>query len=143
MIAVTAVGTALRRRRQLVTEAWSFLAIGLLSMLAYTGTIMGLVELADVHPVAATAAGFTTGTVVSYLGNTLISFRGRITTSTMMRFTVATLVGFALNLGIMQAALLIGLPYWAGITAVMATVPAFNFCTHKFWTYNKAPSVRD
>lgn len=141
MTGATGCRSPLLRHRRLAAEAGSFLAIGLFSMAVYSSTVTGLVELTGAHPLAGTAAGFLTGTAVSYVGNTLLSFREQLAISTMVRFTIATLAGFGLNLGIMQAALMAGLPYWAGILAVMATVPAFNFLIHKFWTY-RSPGLK-
>lgn len=122
---------------RLLREAASFLVVGLGATAVYSATISGLVELAGLDPIPATAAGFVAGTLFSYVLNSLVSFRQTMDGRTLVRFFAVTLVGFFLNIAIMKAVLVAGFHYAVGILAVSVSVPAFNFAGHKLFTYRR------
>jgi putative flippase GtrA len=121
--------------RILAIQAVKFLLTGLLSSACYAGTILFLVEVAGSGEIVATVVGFVAGTAVSWAINSLWTFEVALQGATLQRFVAVTLLGLGLNVGIMKMVLLAGLDYRLGVLLILVVVPVFNFCGHRWWTY--------
>ena len=120
-------------RRQIA----GFMLSGILASAVYSGTIVGLVEVAGVPVMAATAIGFAAGTLVAWFANSRLTFREPLHAATLARFTVVRLLALVLNLGIMRATLWLGFPYGVGIAATLVLLPPVNFLLHRLWTFRR------
>lgn len=119
-------------------ELFSFGLVGVLAALFHYGTLIGLVELAAVGPVAASAAGFVAGGLVSYWLNYHWTFRStRHHGTAMPTFFLIALVGLGLNTLLM--AVLTG---WIGLQYVLAQVLTtaallfWHLLANRRWTFS-------
>lgn len=113
----------------------TFIVCGVASAGCYTGTLVGLVEMAGWPTWLATTAGFTVGTWVSYVLNARFTFRREMDGRMLVRFTGVTLSGWALNVGFVEGAGLLDLHYGFGVVASLVIAPAFNFMGHRLVTF--------
>ncbi len=120
-------------RRQIA----GFMLSGILASAVYSGTIVGLVEVAGVAVMAATAIGFVAGTLMAWFANSRLTFREPLRAATLARFTAVRLLALVLNLGIMQGTLWMGFPYGVGIAATLVLLPPVNFLLHRLWTFRR------
>ena len=122
-------------RDDLLSQAVKFGLSGVASAGAYTATIVALVEWGGWHTALATTAGFTAGTVISYVLNSWFTFNRRLQGRAFGRFWLVTLIGWGINVGIVEGAQWVGLHYGFGIFGSLVVAPAFNFLAHRYWTF--------
>ena len=85
--------------------------------------------------VQANGVAFICANVCSYLLNALWSFSAKPGRANFLRFYLVSVLGLALTLAISWGAQMAGLSYWAGLVAILATVPPLTFALHRFWTF--------
>jgi putative flippase GtrA len=112
-----------------------FVAVGLISSIAYAATMALCIERFEWSILAAALAAFCTGTLVSYAGNSLLTFAQPMTPATFARFTVVVLLGLALNQAIAYSLDRLGAHYLLIAMAVFLIVPVANFIGHSLFTY--------
>jgi putative flippase GtrA len=81
-----------------------YLMVGVVNTIVGFGIIIFCIEILDLHPVVANAAGFSVGSVVSYVLNRSISFRSKVSITTgLPSFVAVVIAGYLLNLAVLLA----------------------------------------
>lgn len=124
----------MERLRQLI----SYGGVGLGAAVAHYGVLIGLVELARVHPVPATLVGFVAGGVVSYLLNRRFTFETeRSHAAAGWRFAVIAAGGFLATFLLMHLFVTrLELPYLPMQLVTTLIVMGLTFTGHKFWSFD-------
>ena len=128
-------------------EAWwrvrpaqflSFGLVGVVAALFHYGTLIGLVEVAKLGPVPASAAGFIVGGLVSYWLNYHWTFRSRRShRGALPTFFLVAFAGLGLNTLLMAA-----LTGWVGPQYVLAQVLTtgallfWHLLANRRWTFS-------
>ncbi|CAO3437149.1 GtrA family protein [Azospirillum doebereinerae] len=114
-----------------------FALVGGAAAVVHYGTLIALAEGLAVTPVAASAAGFLAGGVVSYALNYSHVFHSeRSHAPTAARFVAVATVGLTLNSAILWA-LIHGAALHYLLAQVIATglVTAWSFAANRYWTF--------
>ena len=119
-----------------------FVFCGMFSAGSYSAVLFGLVELAGAHTIVATTVAFAVGTVVSYVLNSALTFQRKMEGAAFFRFWLVTVAGWGINVAVIEGARALGAHYALGVFVALIVAPAFNFLSHRFWTF-RAPPVRD
>ncbi|MFC0368776.1 GtrA family protein [Methylobacterium isbiliense] len=134
------IGLAARSRHPLVALAGQFtayLGVGLVAMVAHYGTLVALVEVGRLDPVAASVIGYACGGVVSYTLNRRHTFASdRPHAQAVWRFALVAGLGLVLT-GLLMALLTrgLGLPYLAAQVLTTGIVLFWNFSGNRIWTF--------
>ncbi|WP_353845668.1 GtrA family protein [Methylobacterium sp.] len=134
------IGLAARSRHPLVALAGQFtayLGVGLVAMVAHYGTLVALVEVGRLDPVAASVIGYACGGVVSYTLNRRHTFASdRPHAQAVWRFALVAGLGLVLT-GLLMALLTrgLGLPYLAAQVLTTGIVLFWNFSANRIWTF--------
>ena len=116
-------------------QALRFAFVGIGSTALHVATASFLIEVGRADAGAANGIAFTIATLASYLSNSIFTFRAPLAGGSLMRFVVVALAGLALTVAITSAIQSAGYHYLVGIAAVVFTVPALSFWSHRLWTY--------
>lgn len=129
------IGGRLFDVRQFIT----YLAVGLVGTVGHYATLVVLVRLVGVDPVAASACGFTVGAIINYFANYHLTFRSRKSHGrTMTQFFVVALLGLLVNTGVM-ALMTHGVDAHYLLAQVVATgvVVVLTYLGNRFWTFRE------
>ena len=120
-----------------VPQILTFAAMGAIAGVADYTLMISLRELFGVDAVAAALAGYTLGSVVSYLLNRMNTFRSRRShAAASWRFVVVNVIGFCLTAALMALLVnLLELNYVLARIVTTAAVFVLNFSSHRFWTF--------
>lgn len=119
----------------LIRRAGRFGLVGTLATCLHVVIAVALVSGAGQSSPLANGVAFVVATIFSYVANTHWSFAARVGGRTLLRYLVAVSLGCMIAMGISAGAGILGLHFLIGIGLVAATMPAFNFMLHNFWTY--------
>lgn len=118
-------------------ELKAFAIVGVLAAIVHYGLLIGLVEAAGWHPVAATLVGYAGGGLLSYRLNRLHTFASaRPHAEAGWRFALVAGAGFGLTWLCMR--LLVGnlsAPYLPAQIATTGLVMVWSYAANKFWTF--------
>ncbi len=126
-----------------LTQFILFAVVGCAAAVGHYGVLILLAELLAVPPVPASAAGYVTGGVISYILNYGHVFRSEQEhLPTAAKFVAVAAVGLCLNSAIMWA-LTHGLDLHYLLAQVIATglVMVWSFAANRYWTFNAGPSA--
>lgn len=131
------VMTGMRRYRPLITQAGSFVWVGLLATSAHFITLALLVEHAITGPVLGSVLGACTGAVVSYSLNRLFTFDStRSHAGAVPRFMVVALGAFGLNALIMEVLVhLFDLYYLLAQVGATGLTLVWTFTGYRVWAF--------
>lgn len=131
------------RMHTTITQFVKFTVVGAAGTAGHYATLLPLVEVAGVGPVAATCVGSVCGAFINYILNYRYTFASRqCHRQTAMRFLVVALVGGVLNLvfvwlGVEYA----GYNYLIVQLVATGTVLLSNFLLNKHWTFRVSAAV--
>jgi putative flippase GtrA len=128
---------------RLVTQFTKFMAVGAVGTASHYATLIAFVQLFDVRPVLAAAAGCTVGALVNYALNYRVTFRStRRHRESAPRFFAVAGLGLLINTAIMGfATKTIGLNYlWSQIIAT-GIILLINFVLSRHWAFGNARSA--
>jgi putative flippase GtrA len=118
--------------RAVVRDFLRFAAVGVVATAVHYAVLIGLTELAGVHPVIGTACGALTGGVVSYTLNRLYTFTARPAYMRgLAKFIIVISIGAALNAGIVAFFMWVGLWYLVAQFIATAIVLIWNFAVSR------------
>ncbi|MCG5238340.1 GtrA family protein [Azospirillum doebereinerae] len=120
-----------------------FVMVGAAAAVVHYGTLIALAEGMTVPPVAASAAGFLAGGVVSYVLNYSHVFRSeRSHAPTAAKFVAVAAVGLTLNSAILWA-LIHGasLHYLPAQIIATGLVMVWSFAANRYWTFGAGPAA--
>lgn len=124
----------------LLRQFFGFAGIGAVGTTGHYFTLIGLVHIAGMGPLSASALGFTVGALINYMLSYKYLFRSQKRhRESMLKFFVVALAGLGLNsvavkLGIDAA----HLHYLVAQLAATAIVLVWNFSINKVWTFSDA-----
>jgi putative flippase GtrA len=118
--------------RAVVRDFLRFTAVGAVATGVHYAVLIGLAELAGVHPVIGTACGALTGGVVSYTLNRIYTFAVRPAYMRgLVKFIVVISIGAALNAGIVAVFMWLGLWYLFAQFIATGLVLIWNFAVSR------------
>lgn len=117
-----------------------FSLVGGFATVVHYGCMGALVIVSDMHPVPASAIGFSAAVVVSYLLNHRFTFRNAARHNRAVpRFVAVALIGLGLNCLFLSLLVEIaGLHWLAGQVLTTLLVLAWNFWVNRCWTFSCA-----
>lgn len=124
----------------LLRQFSGFAGIGAIGTAGHYATLIGLVQIAGLDPVPASAFGFTVGALMNYTLNYKYIFRSQKRhRESMSKFFTVALAGLGLNsvvvsLGINGA----HLNYFVAQLVATAVVLLWNFSINKLWTFSNS-----
>jgi len=117
-----------------------FALVGATSSAVYLAVLSAMVELAGASATLGAVVAYLVGTVVSYVGSAKFAFQRSMTRRNLARFLAVVGASFALNTLIAYTLERAGVHYLLIGAAVILCVSAFNFLSHRFWTFRGAPA---
>jgi putative flippase GtrA len=118
--------------RAVVRDFLRFTAVGVVATAVHYALLIGLTELAGVHPVIGTACGALIGGVVSYTLNRIYTFTARPAYMRgLVKFIVVISVGAGLNAAIVAFFMWLGLYYIFAQFIATAIVLIWNFAVSR------------
>jgi len=139
----TRLKTALLKSDGPLRQFLLFAMVGAAAAVVHYGILIALAEGMAVTPVAASAAGFLAGGIVSYALNYSHVFRSeRSHAPTAVKFVAVAAVGLALNSAILWA-LIHGATLHYLLAQVTATglVMLWSFAANRYWTFGAGPAA--
>lgn len=129
-----------RLRREVdVRQFLTYLGVGLVGTAGHYLMLVGLVRLAGVDAVLASACGFCVGAVINYFANHRLTFRSRKHHGrAMSKFFAVALGGLAVNTGAM--ALLtrtFSVHYLISQFLATGTVVVLTYLGNRYWTFRE------
>ena len=122
--------------RQLALQVLRFGTVGLWATAVYT-LVAALAHATGGPPSLANVLGYAIATAVSFLGHFYWTF-GKSTghARALLRFPVSSGCGFLLSAAIMHLmTTTLAAPFWAGLAAIIAVVPAVSWALGRFWAF--------
>jgi len=120
-----------------------FAGIGAVGTIVQYVTLAGLVEIAGIKPVLASAIGLVLGALVNYLLNYRFTFRSvKRHRETMPKFLAIALIGLLLNTLIMEIGTeMIRLHYLLAQVVATGLVLLWTFTGNRLWTFGEKNHV--
>jgi putative flippase GtrA len=118
-------------------QALRFVLAGIASTALHVAIASSLIELGGSHAGTANGIAFTVATLASYVSNSIWTFQAPLAGGSLVRFVVVALAGLVMTVAITSAIQSAGYHYLVGIAAVVLTVPALSFLSHRLWTYRQ------
>lgn len=112
-----------------------FVVSGLGATMLHTTLAYVLIVMLGASAAVGNGAAFCGAALLSYCLNTFWSFGSSHSALRLYRFVAVSMVGCLASAGIAGAIEHAGQPWWAGIAAVVMTVPALTYVGHRYWTY--------
>lgn len=114
-----------------------FAAVGAVGACAHYALLLGLVELAAVKPLPASAAGFLLGAVVNYsLARLFVFASERSHVRAFTRFLIVAGIGLAINAGLMFVFIeVFGLHYFPAQLGATAMLLFWHYAGNALWTF--------
>lgn len=141
---LSALPRLLRRHRPLAVEFGTFVGVGLAAAVAHFSTLFVLVEQDLLGPVAASACGFVTGGVVSYVLNRRLTFAAtRSHAGAVPRFALVAGGAFILNAVLMDLLVhRLGVQYLLAQVVTTGINTFLTFTGHRLWAFAHQPARR-
>lgn len=116
-----------------------FVVVGGAATATHLTAALAARELLGQSPLIANFIGYVCAIGVSYLCNARLTFRARALDGAQLgRFLVVSLLGLLANQAIVHGVVdLLGLPFWAGLAAVVTLVPAMTFVLSRLWVFRR------
>jgi putative flippase GtrA len=112
-----------------------FALVGVTSSLAYLAVIALLTAAFGWNNTPAVVAAYLVGTIISYIASVVFAFRAEMKGSNFAKFLVVVGLSFLANILVSEFLTSYGVAALAiGVTNVIL-VGAFNFVSHKYWTF--------
>jgi len=124
---------------QLRQQFLKFAGVGLMSAVGHYGLLIALVQLAQVNPVPASAAGALLGACINYALNYRYTFRStKQHHESITKFVIVATVGLLLNtLFIWVGVDLLGAHYLLSQIVTTGLVMVWSFLGNRFWTFQE------
>lgn len=134
----------LRRHRPLAVQFGTFVGVGLAAAVAHFSLLFVLVEQELLGPVAASAAGFVAGGVVSYVLNRRLTFSAtRSHAGAVPRFALVAGGAFILNAVLMDLLVhRLGVQYLLAQVITTGINTFLTFTGHRLWAFAHQPARR-
>jgi len=128
-----------KNKEQIVWQFTLFTVMGGIATAAHYAVLVVLVRGLYLSPVAASAAGYLVGALVSYILNFKITFRShKQHLEALPRFLGVAVIGLGLNTSIMAICTgLLSLYYLVGQVLATVLVLIWNFVANRLWTFNE------
>jgi putative flippase GtrA len=110
---------------------------------AYSAAMWVVTSCGGLGQVPGAFAGFTVGTIVSFIGNSSWVFQRKPTARNVVTFWIVTMFGLVVNL--MLAYLLERLKFrpFNTVIIIFVTVPILNYIGHRFWTFRVSSATAE
>jgi putative flippase GtrA len=118
-------------------QALRFVLVGIGCTALHVAIAGALIEIGGSDAGAANGIAFTIATLASYVSNSIWTFQAPLAGGSLARFVVVALAGLAITVAVTSAIQSAGYHYLVGIAAVVLTVPALSFLSHRLWTYRR------
>jgi putative flippase GtrA len=131
----------MKRYAGVLALAWQFInfvGVGFVSAVGHYGLLIGLVQLAGVPAVPASAAGALLGAWINYTLNYRFTFRStKRHREAVLKFAVIAAVGLVLNTVFMWIGVeLIGAHYLLSQIVTTGLVVIWSFAGNRYWTFH-------
>jgi putative flippase GtrA len=109
-----------------------FVVVGLITTVVHYGVLVALVEAFATSPVAATAAGFLSAVLFSYLLNRRYTFHDRRFGPGLLKYVAAVFIGLLVNIAIVGALTHLGAHYLLAQIFASGVALGWNFVATRF-----------
>lgn len=123
----------------LLRQFVGFAGVGVIGTAGHYATLIGLVQLAGLMPLLASAAGFVVGAIINYFLSYRFIFRSsKRHGEALSKFLVVATAGLGVNTMVIWFGIeLANLNYLVAQLAATAIVLVWNFSVNKVWTFSR------